>query len=60
MLLKSKIQETVNALDDEIEIDDLLERFVILNKITEAEKQIKDGQIYTNDEIENEIKEWFK
>jgi hypothetical protein len=60
MLLKSKIQETVNALDDEIEIDDLLERFVILNKITEAEKQIKDGQIYTNEEIENEIKEWFK
>jgi ribosome-associated protein YbcJ (S4-like RNA binding protein) len=60
MLLKSKIQETVNALDDEIEIDDLLERFVILDKITEAEKQIKDGQIYTNDEIENEIKEWFK
>jgi hypothetical protein len=60
MLLKSKIQETVDSLADEIEIDDLLERFVILNRISEAEKQIENGQVYTNEEIENDIKEWIR
>ncbi len=60
MLLKSRIQETVDLLEDEVEIDDLLERFVILNRISEAEKQIENGQVYTNEVIENDIKEWIR
>lgn len=60
MLLKSKIQETLDSLADEIEIDDLLERFVILNKISEAVKQIENGQVYTNEEVEIDINEWFR
>lgn len=52
--------EAVKTFDDEIEIDELLERLVILNKISEAERQIENGDLLTEEEADKRIDAWFK
>ena len=60
MILKSRVLEAVKTFDDEIEIDELLERLVILNKISEAERQIENGAVLTEEEADKKIDAWFR
>lgn len=60
MILKSKVLEAIKTFDDEIEIDELLERFIVLNKISEAERQIEAGAVLSEEEADKKIDEWFK
>lgn len=60
MILKSRVLEAVKMFEDEIEIDELLERLVILNKISEAERQIDNGIVLTEEEADKKMDEWFK
>jgi predicted transcriptional regulator len=60
LILKSRVLEAVRTFDDEIEIDELLERLVILNKISEAERQIENGAVLKEEEADKKIDAWFK
>lgn len=59
MLLKSRVIETVETFGEEMELDDLLEKLVILNKISIAEEQIKNGQIFSEEEADLKMDKWF-
>lgn len=59
MLLKSLIQETVDSLDNEVEVDNLIERLIILDKIDKAEKQYDNDEIHSQDDVEKEVATWF-
>lgn len=59
MLLKSRVIETVETFGEEMELDDLLEKLVILNKISIAEEQIKNGQIFSEEEADLEMDKCF-
>ena len=59
MLLKSRVIETVETFGEEMELDELLEKLVILNKISIAEEQIKNGQIFSEEEADLKMDKWF-
>ena len=59
MLLKSKVIETIEAFDDELELDDLLEKLVLINKISEADHQISNNQVLSEEEADKKMDEWF-
>lgn len=59
MLLKSLIQETVDSLDNEVEVDNLIEQLIILDKIDKAEKQYDNDEVHSQDEVEKEVATWF-
>ena len=61
MLTKEKIIETIKAMpeDNFAEIEILLERLVLLEKIQSAEDDTKAGRIYTNDQMKEIVKLWF-
>jgi hypothetical protein len=59
MLLKSLIQETVDTLDNEVEVENLIERLIILDKIDKAEKQYDNDEVHSQDEVEKEVSKWF-
>ena len=63
MILVSKVKENINSLETdsgEIEIDDVIERLLILDKLERSNKQSIDGEVTSHDEFKKEVLEWFK
>ncbi|HEY8689225.1 MAG TPA: hypothetical protein VIM07_08320 [Chitinophagaceae bacterium] len=62
MLNKEKIIESIRAMpeDNFEDIDVLLERIVLLEKIERGLKDVEDGNIISNEEMKNVVNSWFK
>ncbi len=62
MISKEKIIESIKAMpEDRFEnIDVLLERIVLLEKIETGLKEVEEGNICTNEEMNQIIEAWFK
>ncbi len=62
MLTKEKILESIKAMpEDKFEdIDVLLERIVLIEKMERGLKDVEDGNIISNEEMKNVIESWFK
>ncbi len=60
MLTKEKVQELVNHMPDTFSIDDLVEKVILLQKIEQAQEEIKNGEFYTWEEVEKEMDSWFE
>jgi hypothetical protein len=62
MLTKEKILESIKAMpEDKFEdIDVLLERIVLLEKVERGLKDVEDDNIISNEEMKNVIDSWFK
>ena len=61
MLTKKKIIDAIKAMPEEKfdEIELLLERLILLDKIEQSEEDIKAGRVHTNEEMKEIIKSWF-
>jgi hypothetical protein len=57
---KKQIIESINAMPEEEfnDIDILLERIIVLEKIGKAEKNISEGKVYTTDEAKQKLSKW--
>ena len=62
MITKEKIIEAIKAMpEDKFEdIDILLERLVILEKVDKGLKDIEEGNIISHEDMKNKIDSWFK
>ncbi|RYE25185.1 MAG: hypothetical protein EOP42_21640 [Sphingobacteriaceae bacterium] len=60
MLKKVKVQELVNHMPDMFSIDDLVEKVILLQKIEQAKEQVKNGEVYTEEEMDQEINSWLQ
>ena len=59
---KKQIIDTINAMpEDEFEdMDVLMERMILLEKIDKAEKNIKENKTYTTKEAKEYLATWFR
>jgi predicted transcriptional regulator len=60
MLTKEKVQELINHMPNTFSVDDLVEKIILLQKIEEAQQQIKNGEFYTEEEIDREVDSWLQ
>ncbi|HEY5463416.1 MAG TPA: hypothetical protein VIJ95_09175 [Hanamia sp.] len=62
MITKEKIIESIKAMPEEKfeNIDILLERIVLLEKIETGLKDVENGNTHTNEEMNQIIEAWFK
>lgn len=62
MLSKDKIIEAIKAMPEDRfdDIDVLLERLVILDKVEQGLKDIEEGRGISHEELKKEIDSWFK
>ena len=60
MLLKSRVLETVETFDNEVNIDELMERLIIIEKIEKANMQSLNGEVVSHQELKTEVKTWFE
>jgi|GEM_PF-2562775 len=45
---------------EDISLEDLIDRFIVLEKIEKARQEIKKGESMSNEELDKEIETWFK
>lgn len=57
---KTQILETLQDMPDEFSVDDLIERLLILQKIEEGQRQIKEGKSYSEEEAKKKMEKWLK
>lgn len=60
MLTKEKVQNLVNHMPDTFSVDDLVEKVILLQKIEQAQQQVKNGEVYDWEEVKKEMNLWLE
>lgn len=60
VITKQQILELVKELPDEIDIDELMYRLYLIQKLETAEKDVLEGFLVSHEEVIRETSEWFK
>ena len=60
MLTKEKIKKTIDLLPDNVTIDELINRIILLDKIEQGLKDVEEENVYTTEEVENKLNKWLK
>ena len=60
MITKEKLIKHINRFPSRLSIDELIDRLVFVEKLEKRIEQSKNNEIITEEELENEMKEWFK
>lgn len=59
MLTKKLVLSTIKAMPDTFDTTQLFDRILLLNKIEEGRRQIKEGKIFTTEEAQKKLRRWF-
>jgi hypothetical protein len=57
---KQAIQQMLDELPDEVDVDQLLDRIILLEKIEEAERRLSAGEGVSHDEAKQRFEKWLK
>ena len=60
MLTKDKIKKTIDSLPDDFTLKDIIEELVVLDKIEQGLKDVKEGNVYTTDQVRQKLEKWLK
>ena len=56
---KSAALESISKLPDEVSIDEIIERLIIVEKIEKGRQQVKDGKVNTEDQAKAKLNKWL-
>lgn len=59
MLTKTKLKEQIEKFPEEFSIDELIENLILMEKVEAGNRQSENGEVISDEEMENEIKRWF-
>ncbi|GAB3636240.1 hypothetical protein GCM10027422_18300 [Hymenobacter arcticus] len=59
-MTKETILAAVNALPDQVTLDELIERLIFIEKIEEGRRQSEAGETISQEEVRRQVQSWFK
>jgi len=60
MLTKDKIKKSIDTLPDNLTLDQVIDRMIMLDKIEQGLKDVEDGNVYTTEEVKDKLNKWLK
>jgi hypothetical protein len=60
MLKREKIIESINKLPEQVSLDEVLDRIILLNKIETGLEQSENEQVTPDDQLDNILPEWLE
>lgn len=60
IMKKSTAISTLNELPKEFSLDDFFEKFLVIEKIDDGLKDVKEGKTISHEKMKKEIKKWLK
>lgn len=58
--LKEHLNTIASQLTSDSTIEDVYEQLALLSDIEKSERDEKEGQVFTTEEVKNRLKEWVK
>jgi len=59
MLTKEKIKKAIDLLPENVAVDELMDRIILLDKIEQGLNDVEDGNTYTTEQVENKLNKWI-
>ncbi|OVE55483.1 MULTISPECIES: hypothetical protein [Chryseobacterium] len=59
-ITKEKLHRQIDEFPDEISIDEVIERLIMIEKLEIRKKESEDNETISEDELKNEIDKWFR
>jgi len=59
-ITKEKLQKQIDEFPDEISIDEVIERLIMIEKIETRIQESENNKTISEDDLKNEMQEWFK
>lgn len=59
-IVKQQLLELIRDLPEEIDVDEIIYRLYLIQKLESAEKDICEGQIISHEEVIKGTSKWFK
>jgi ABC-type uncharacterized transport system ATPase subunit len=59
-MLKEKVQQVVGELPEEVDVDVLVEKLYLLEKIELGERQLAEGKGVSHEEAKKRLEKWLK
>jgi len=60
MITKEKLLQVIHNMPDKINIDDIIEEFVLLSKIEDGLADVESGRVYSDKQVEDKMAKWLK
>jgi hypothetical protein len=60
MIAKQKVFELIEDLPDELDIDEIMYRLYVRQKLETAEKDVREGRIISHEEVVRKTSKWFE
>jgi predicted transcriptional regulator len=60
MLTKEKIKKSIDTLPDDLTIDQVIDRIIMLDKIEQGLKDVEEGNVYSTEEAKTRLGKWLK
>lgn len=57
---KARIQQVLDAMPEEVDVDALLEKLYLLNKLRIAEKELAEGRGISHEDAKKRLKPWLE
>jgi hypothetical protein len=59
MLTKEKIKKSIDSLPDDLTIDQVIDRIIMLDKIEQGLKDVEEGNVYTSEAAKTRLSKWL-
>ncbi|MFZ3063844.1 MAG: hypothetical protein WA277_00980 [Nitrospirota bacterium] len=59
-IAKQEVLELIKELPDEVDVDEVIYRLYLRQKLESAEKDVREGRLVSHDEVVKETSKWFK
>ncbi len=56
---KAAVIESISELPDEVSIDEIIERLIIVEKIDKGRQQVKAGKVNTEEQAKAKLSKWL-
>ena len=56
---KSTVIEFISKLPEEISVDEIIERLIVIEKIERGQQQVKEGKVNTEEEAKAKLSKWL-
>ncbi|MFO7669739.1 MAG: hypothetical protein R6W31_08785 [Bacteroidales bacterium] len=60
MLTKDKIKKSIDSLPDNLTVDQVIDRIIMLDKIEQGLKDVESGNVFTTEEAKAKLIKWLK
>ena len=57
---RQNVIQTINDMPNKFELDELIERLVLLEKIEKGRGDVNNGDVFSNDEAKLKLGKWLK